>query len=491
MMKFKKGITFKLFIITAVVFIAFISTTLIFQSVFFEKFYLSKKKGKLKNDIEKFKVAYNAQESADLIKSFEDENNEKIVILDASGNLKFITKTNSERIDAARVKMVNDIIAQWWNSGIFFSGGGEEKVITFVSESKQHETRNVVAVLSNREKGEFIFAITSLQPINEATSVIKEFYLYFYIGAVVIIFLMSFFYSNTVAKPLIEMNETAMKMASLDFSSKCSVKSQDELGSLASSLNTLSENLDESLTSLRKANLKLNEDIEKERKLEMMRKEFTAAVSHELKTPISLIEGYAEALKDNVVEGEDREFYTDVIIDESRKMANLVKDMMDLSQLESGTFKLNMMEFNLSELVRNTVKKFSNPMDNKKISLDLKLDDEAVVVGDADRMEQVVRNMLTNAIRHTESGGMIRILIGSQNGVKVEIENTGKNIPEDELESIWDRFYKVDKSRNRALGGTGLGLSIVKNILQLHESEFGAMNTETGVKFFFTLNKES
>lgn len=491
----RKSITWKLFIITTLVFIVFISSTLIIQSLFFGKFYMNKKKNDLQNGIEKFNITYNKtlneQKIADTIKDFEDNNNAKIVILDNSGKLKFITRPGIEKYDASRIRVISEVLKSWTvNSDILKEIINENKPLTIITAKRGNEERNIVSAIPNNSKGEVIIAISSLQPVNEASSVIKKFYLYFYVGAVILIIILSLFYSNMITKPLLELNKSASKMADLDFTSKCNIKREDEIGNLANTLNFLSENLDESLTSLKDANAKLAEDIQKERKLEKMRKEFVAAVSHELKTPISLIGGYAEALKDDIFQGEERDYYIEVIMDESRKMANLVSDMLDLSQLESGNFNLIKEEFSINELIGTTLKKFSALLNEKKIKLTMNFIEDVKVYADWNRMEQVMNNFITNAIRHTNEKGYIEVNIkDEEEKLIVSIENTGKQIPEEEMLKIWDNFYKIDKSRNRKLGGTGLGLAIVKNILILHESEYGVENTSTGVRFYYTLNK--
>jgi two-component system sensor histidine kinase VanS len=294
-----------------------------------------------------------------------------------------------------------------------------------------------------------------------------------------------------IAKPLIKITKTASKMAKLDFTEKCMVKSEDEIGDLAISLNLLSENLNEALTSLTDANEQLEKDIEKEKKLTEMRKDFVAAVSHELKTPITLIEGYTQALNDDVLEGEEKQYFIDVIMDESKKMNNLVSDMLDLSQLESGNFKLVQEEFFLHELVKPVTKKFSSLLNEKNIKFELNLIQNIKVNADWNRIEQVLTNYMTNAIRHTDDGGFISvIMVNKDDTICVEVENTGRKIDDDEIIKIWDNFYKIDKSRTRKLGGTGLGLSIVKNIMVLHGGSCGVENTEKGVKFYFILKKQ-
>lgn len=493
--KINKSITLKLFVITALVFVVFITSTLVIQSLFFGRFYISKKKNDLQNGLEKFRISYNKtsdeQKVAELIKDFEDANNAKVLILNSNGKSKFITRSGSEKTEALKLRVINDIIKKWTiNSSMITDIKVSNKPITILTDKRGNETRYMISVIPENNKDEIIFALSSLQPVNEASSVIKEFYFYFYIVAIFLIVVLSLIYSNMVTKPLLELNDSASKMADLDFSKKCNIKREDEVGNLANTLNFLSENLNRSLNSLKEANSKLEEDIEKERRLEKMRKEFVAAVSHELKTPISLIGGYAEGLKDDIFEAEEKDYYIDVIIDESKKMANLVTDMLDLSQLESGNFRLVKEEFFIDELLKVTIKKFYALLNNKNIKLHLNIIENVKVYADWTRIEQVITNFITNAIRHTSEGGGIIVSSEYRNDkVLISIENTGDNISEDDMDKIWDNFYKIDKARTRKVGGTGIGLAIVKNILMLHNSEYGVKNTDRGVKFYFTLNK--
>ena len=495
-MKKNISIAKKLFIITAIVFAVFLSSALIIESLFFERFYISKKKKDLKINIENFRVDYNKAENddkiAEIIDEYESNNNIKIIMLDSTNELKALKRPTKDRMDLFKTRELTDFIMGWnKNPDDLLNLKQKNKTITLMQSSRENSSRNLISITPNNEKGEVIFALSSLQPVNEAVSVIQQFYLYFYIGAAVFIVILSFVYSNMIAKPLVKINKVATKMAQLDFAEKCEVKSQDEIGNVASSLNFLSENLDEALTSLRNANKKLEEDIDKERKLEKIRKEFVASVSHELKTPITLIEGYAVGLKDDIFEGKDKDFYLDIIIDETQKMGDLVSEMLDLSHLESGNFKLLKEEFDISQLIKCTLKKYGNLFDEKKANLNMNLIDGVKVYADYKRMEQVLTNFITNALRHVNENGTIYVnMVEEEDKISIEIENTGSSIPEDELPKVWDKFYKVDKSRNRKLGGTGIGLSIVKNILELHSYPFGALNTDKGVKFYFKVPKK-
>ncbi|MBU3114407.1 sensor histidine kinase [Clostridium lacusfryxellense] len=495
-MKSKKSITRKLFAITTIVFVLFITTNLIVQSAFFEQFYMKWKKDNLENNLVKFKSEYiklnKSEDEIQLISTFEEENGYKIIIRDSLGNLKYLTQTADERKDSLKARIINQIMSsEIENSGGFTKFKKEKNPLIFITESNPDMAKSVAGISYDENKGEIIYAYSSLQPINEAVQVIKEFYLYFYIGALIVILFLSFIYSNMIAKPLIKITKTAGKMARLDFTEKCEVKSEDEIGALATSLNLLSENLNESLTSLKDANAQLEKDIEKEKKLTEMRKDFVASVSHELKTPITLIEGYTLALNDDVLEGEEKQYFIDVIMDESRKMNNLVSDMLNLSQLESGNFNLIKEEFFLDELLKPVTKKYSSLLNEKNIKLELNLIENIKVNADWTRIEQVITNYMTNAIRHTYDGGFITVtMVHKEDTICVEVENSGNGIEACETDKIWDNFYKIDKSRTRKLGGTGLGLSIVKNIVLLHGGSCGVENTESGVKFYFILIKQ-
>lgn len=493
-LKIRKNITWKLFIVTAVVFTVFISSTLVFQSLFFGKFYINQKKNYLENKVQKFQQIYNKTKDddkiTDLMRNFEENNNSKIVIMDDNGKIKFITNYNSRTYDAIRVKIINNVIIEWsMNSNLLNEMKKENKPVTVVTDMTINGTKNILSAVPDRKKKEIIFAITSLQPVDEASLVIKDFYVYFYIGAIVLIIILSLVYTNMVSKPLVKINITAKKMASLNFSEKCNVETEDEIGNLANTLNFLSDNLDNALTSLKEANKKLEYDIERERKIEKTRKSFVNAISHELKTPINLIGGYAEGLKDGVFDSDKKDYYIDIIIDESKKMADLVTDMLNLSHLESGVFKLSKEEFFIDKLIYSVIKRFAVIIENKNINLKTNILSNIKVYADWDMIEQVINNFLTNAIRYTEIGGDIIFSTKKMNDkIIISVENTGKSIPEDEISKIWSNFYRIDKSRNRKFGGTGLGLAIVKNILTLHKCKYGVKNTENGVKFYFEMN---
>ncbi|MCX7708370.1 MAG: HAMP domain-containing histidine kinase [Clostridia bacterium] len=367
------------------------------------------------------------------------------------------------------------------------------RTITYDYKYPLNGENNVVFVKPIMENGkpkETIFVIASLQPVGEAVSMMKDYYLYVFLVAILFILALSFVYSKMVAKPLININHAAKRMAELDFSVECKVGGNDEIGSLSKSLNLLSGKLSTSLNELMTANEKLQRDIEKERALESMRKEFVSSVSHELKTPLGIITAFAEGIKHGVAENK-KKHYIDVILDEAEKMNHLVLDMLDLSRLGSNAFKLTLENFCINELIHTTLLRFDKHIQEKAVDIRLDfIEGELLVFADEKRIEQVLVNLLSNAIRHATYQGFIRICLRKrEDRIVVEVENSGEPIPETKLERIWDRFYRVEESRERQSGGSGLGLAIVKNILQLHKSTFGVRNTEGGVLFYFDLDR--
>ncbi|WP_235550234.1 sensor histidine kinase [Paenibacillus sp. Soil724D2] len=344
----------------------------------------------------------------------------------------------------------------------------------------------------NGTSSEYVFAISSLQPVGEAVDVLRDYYFYAFLVALLFIAVMALLFSKILSKPFIKMNQVATRMANLDFSEEVPVKSMDEFGNMAVSLNRLSKNLGTSLNELKIANEQLQRDIEKEKLLEVMRKEFVASVSHELKTPLGIIKGFAEGVKDHIAEHK-REHYIDVILDEIDNMNELVLDLLDLAELESKSYKLDLGCFPIMDLIHNVKDRLTKPINEKKLKLNLENEGEDLkVFGDLRRLEQVITNILSNAIRHTYYEGFIQINVQQiQNSVCISVENSGKQIGDDDLKLIWDRFYRAEKSRDRKTGGTGLGLSIVKNILEMHGSKFGVENTKHGVRFYFTLTSPS
>ncbi|MGH1328011.1 ATP-binding protein [Bacillus pretiosus] len=394
----------------------------------------------------------------------------------------------------ADVRLANDFetlqAVQYFAEIIRNGTANSHQLNTYIIDGGENIKNSIFVkpIVENGKITEYAFAIASLQPVNEAMLVLKDYYVYALIIVFLVIILLSFYYSKIIVKPLIKMNRVTKKMANFDFSEKLPVTADDEIGGLSGSINTLSVNLKDRIDRLNVANTKLQQDIERERQLEKTRKEFISGVSHELKTPLSVIRSFAEGIKDGV--SKDTTYYTDVILEETENMNRLIVEMLELAKLESGTYKLDMTTFSIGELIQQVYTKLLFSMEEKHLQVNVDVDSSIFVNANRSRIEQVVVNLLSNAIRYTPDGEKIHVsVIELEDIAKVEIENTGNPIPEESLEKIWDRFYRLDASRSRHTGGTGLGLSIVKNILDLHHAEYGVYNTTNSVVFYFNLQK--
>lgn len=339
------------------------------------------------------------------------------------------------------------------------------------------------ASLSN---GNYLLLGTAVEPIVESVNIANRFFIITGIITIIVGSIIILFLSKRFTKPILELNEIAQRMAKLDFSKKYTGKTNDEIGQLGKSINILSDKLERAIRELKEANEKLKKDIERERKIDEMRKEFISNVSHELKTPIALIQGYAEGLKVNVNQDEEnKNYYCDVIIDEAHKMNRMIKQLLDLSQLESGYMHIEKEDFNITVLIEEILKKNTLIFEEKNISVLFDYEEQFIVNADVYMTEQVITNYLTNAVNHVDDKRIIKVEVKRKNGkVIVYVYNSGKHIPDDELDKIWISFYKTDKARTREYGGTGLGLSVIKAIQKAHGNGYGVENVEGGVRFW-------
>ena len=299
-------------------------------------------------------------------------------------------------------------------------------------------------------------------------------------------------YAKRFTKPIIKITETANKMSNLDFSQKCEINSKDEIGILADSINKLSASLDTALTELKTTNEQLVSDIEKERKLEKMRQDFVSSASHELKTPIAIIRGYAEGLKINVSEEDTAmQEYCDIIMNEADKMNTLVLSLLEASLYSSGMKALNKEEFQLNEFIKEYMKAAKPIFEEKEINAKF-IDSETplMVFADKSQIERVLSNYISNACSHTKNEKEIIVSVeASGEKYKVSVYNSGSFIDDKDKENIFNSFYRADKAHSRKEGRFGLGLSIVKSIMDMHKCECGFTNKENGVEFWFEIEK--
>lgn len=345
---------------------------------------------------------------------------------------------------------------------------------------------DLVGVLDD---GSRIALRTSATRFNESVAATMHLYSYVGILAIVVGCLVMFFVSSSYVKPIHEMAVVAKRMSQLDFDAQVKSHTNDEIGELGSSINSMSKELEATISELKTANAKLMKDIEKKTQIDEMRKEFLSHVSHELKTPIALIQGYAEGLKENISDDpESRDFYCEVIMDEADRMNVMVKKLLALNELEFGTNKINFERFDVIELMRNINLSSEILLQQNQVTLHFPYENPVYVWGDEFLMEEVYSNYLTNAIHYAPEGGNVMITLEEKEDVlRVSVFNEGEMIPEDELDKIWIKFYKVDKARTREYGGSGIGLSIVAATMKLHGRAYGAYNKDNGVVFYFEL----
>jgi len=382
----------------------------------------------------------------------------------------------------------------------FNTGAGEmiEESESFVIKKIKDSKNGVTYVLlaSTLDNGYLLYIRIPITSIQESVKISNNF-LYLMAGfAILIAAVIVSYVSRRFTDPILELNDIARKMANLDFSHKYRITdADDEINNLGKSINAMSDKLERTIKQLRSTNIELEKDIEEKSKIDEMRKSFISDVSHELKTPIALIQGYSEGLLENVNSDEEsRKFYAEVILDETSKMDKLVKQLLELMKLEYGKREFNDKTFNLVEVEKEVVRKSQVMLEEKKVEVQFETAEEINVLADEFYIEQVISNYLTNAIKHVKQvDGKMKIRIKNEvnvekNKVRVKVFNTGDKIEEEHINRIWNRFYKIDESRNRNDGGTGIGLSFVKAIMNNYENSYGVINQEDGVEFYFDLD---
>ena len=348
-----------------------------------------------------------------------------------------------------------------------------------IETAKEPQNEVEYIVYRVKKSNYYIETRTRIQLLESSAAVANNFILLIIIGCLGLGVIAIIFVSYRSAKPIAEMNSITKNMAALDFSKKISEESKDEIGQLAVSINELSDTLDATLKDLREKNLRLENEIEKERELTNMRRGFVANVSHELKTPISIIGGYAEALKENI-DSSKKEMYCDTIIDESKRMNKLVLTLLNLSKVEHGGHELNQTKFNIKDLVEMLSVRI---IGQENLVLEL---EDVTVLADPDLIEQALKSYLENALSHNE-GKVYVSCFKKGNKAVVEVNNDGENIDEAKMPQLWQSFYRGDTSHKRDSTRFGLGLSIVNAIVKLHKETCGVYNTKNGVTFWLTL----
>lgn len=487
-----KSVRFKLFFIMCVVILIIVLFLILINSIVLENFYIYSKTATIKQVYQKVNNYY-ASENPNInleteLKKIAYKNNFDILIK-TDTNLIIFTSDKEFLSSTYILKDINEITRENINTQNDKKNNLNIKITT--DETNNINYMFLTGILDN---GYVLYIRMPISPIKESVKISNT--LLLMIGGVTIAVagVVASFISKKFTNPILQLNDIANKMAKLDFSQKYRVTdTEDEINELGRSINTMSDKLETTIKQLQKSNIELEKDIEEKSKIDDMRKQFISDVSHELKTPIALIQGYAEGLIENVsTDEESRRFYAEVILDETNKMDRLVKQLLELMKLEYGKKEFNNEKFDINELINEVIRKCEVMLQKNNIQVEFESKKPIYVWADEFYIEQVVTNYFTNAIKHTEEIGnnkKIKITVKQLNDkMRITVFNTGKTIPEEDLTRIWGRFYKVDSSRNRQDGGTGIGLALVKAIMNNYQNEYGVNNKKDGVEFYFDVD---
>lgn len=330
---------------------------------------------------------------------------------------------------------------------------------------------------------------TPVAGLKESVNISNKFLIYVAVIGFIITVIITFLITKMITSPILQLAEISNKMGKLDFTARYMGKRSDEIQTLGQNMNYMSDRLKKAISKLQEANEVLKEDIKRKEAIDEMRKDFIANVSHELKTPIALIQGYAEGLNEGLCEDEEsRKYYTEVIMDESEKMNKMVKQLLTLSSLESGNSILHKENFNMTSLTDSVLSSISILIGEKNVKVDFDTSRDVFLYADEFKIEEVVTNYISNAIHHVNDNGAIKIDVSEdESNVYFSVYNTGNQIPEKDLANVWEKFFKVDKAHSRSYGGSGIGLSIVKAIVEAHGGAIKVVNKSDGVEFGFKI----
>lgn len=418
----------------------------------------------------------------------------------ANGNLMMMIINADHMIVHSSVNDNETMLSRFMD--VLFSSAQEDNALIASGDSyviqKQKDRRmesDYLVMWGTLSDGKLIMARTALESIHESSSLTNRFL--FVIGSIAIMIgaILAGVVTRRITNPILELAELSRRMSGLDFEAKYTVsrKNKNEIDFLGERMNEMSGKLEHTISELKRANNELMLDNERKTQVDEMRKEFLSNVSHELKTPLALIQGYAEGLQECINDdAESREFYCEVIMDEADKMNQMVKKLLTLNHLEFGSDAVEMEHFDLTELINGVVHASEILVQQSGVTVSFDASHPMYVWSDEFKIEEVITNYLSNAIHYAMYEKRIEIFYTKKEDcVRVSVFNTGNQIPEEELEKVWMKFYKVDKARTREYGGSGIGLSIVKAIMDSLHRQCGVCNRDGGVEFWMELDTKN
>lgn len=460
------------------------------NNTFLEKYYIDNKQKALISAYQTINTASNqgtiGSDEFDIeFQKLCGKNNIVILILDAESET---IKSSSNDYKELTRQLLNNLFSEESSPNRQRVLVNEDKynIQITLDERTQQENVEMWGVLDN---GNLFLFRSPIESIKESVELANRFLAYVGICSALISALIILLVSGKITEPIMELTRISERMINLDFDAKYSGNSKTEIALLGQNINVLSGTLENTISELKSANNELQRDIERKNKIDEMRKEFLSNVSHELKTPIALIQGYAEGLMEGINDdAESRNFYCEVIMDEASKMNNMVKKLLNLNQLEFGNDNVTMERFDVVSLIKNYLQSADILCRQKEVTLKMKEYPPVYVWADEFMVEEVFNNYFSNAMNHVAENKIIDVkLTLKEKLVRISVFNTGMPIPEESIPHIWEKFYKVDKARTREYGGSGVGLSIVKAIMESMNQNYGVNNYDNGVEFWFEL----
>lgn len=441
----------------------------LFQIVFLESFYT----GIRVNDVQQEAAALsklaatNREEFVTGSDDFAFKNNLSLELVDRSGSVLYLT--GSTGMNGQMPMMRNNERAELFQEAL--AGREETRSVLHPRFGNKFMLMAFPVYESGAVSG-VLYVNMPVAPVEDTAAILKRQLIYISLILLAAALSISYVISRHLTKPILEIKRAAEMIASGDYTYRIQSGHSDEIGMLARTINGMGQDLSQ---------------------LEQLRKDLIANVSHELRTPLSLIRGYAETIRD--VSGHDpekRERQLGIIIEESDRLSRIVDDILNLSQLQAGLLELTKAPLPISRTIENVLKRYDVWSEQAGITLVCESDGELLVAADEARIEQVLHNLIHNAMNHTPDGGRVTVrATEGPDSVRVEIMDTGRGIPEDQLPHVWDRFYKIHSSKRRLMG-TGLGLAIVKSVLEAHQASYGVASREgEGACFWFELRKPS
>lgn len=501
----RRSIRFKFFVAISAVTLVFIGVLLILNLFFYEDYYMLMRRGELRDAYQGIRNSYSGdiEEMMTVLDNYESQTAIRMAVVCSDGTVlytSFNTRSDEGNADTQNPFQLPDFdLLDQQRRGYTILQSIAQNVSWNTLDSHSYQFLNVtlwdndqylcLAGVLDNQADKCLFAYMPYAYIEQNSSLNLVFLVIAGGCALLICLIFAYGVSRWFSRPLIAMAGLADRMSELDFSTKYQGGSTDEIGQLGQSLNRLSAYLEQTIRELRQSNEQLAQEIKEKERIDNMRQEFIVNVSHELKTPIALIQGYAEGLTAGVADDpEDRKYYCDTIADEADHMNKLVMQLLNLSRLELGAEQTYSEDIDLHELCAEAVRKTAVLCESRGLTVEY--DDTCITVRtDGDLLDQVLMNYLSNAIRYTVDGGKIKIS-AKQTGdcVRLTVFNEGDGLPEEELPKIWEKFYRTDRARTREAGGTGIGLSLVRAIADTLHGSCGVENVEGGIVFWFELS---